>query len=297
MAMAPGAGQPAPNSGSHSPGCLARGDHRAPWYGRDIAVYGWPDFLGLIRHDAIVIGQTRTAEFIAQNGWIAYGQRAIEFTFKSFWGVFGWLGVFLDSRVYLGLAVLSGITAGGLILRVARGKWQMANGKRQMAIRLLIVSTLLTFSIYAWYNAQFVQHQGRYLFTALIPIALAFAAGWDAALRSPNGRLLGVALGILGVGLTTWSLLTGRGLPKWPLAIVGGFAGGLMIVDCGQRAPLFRALRAPRSPRLVEAFSLLRVSPATWRAVRSLAFALPYAALPFLSLYALFGAIAPQLGR
>ena len=71
-----------------------------PWYARDIYVYGWPDFLGLIRHEQVVVGQTRTAEFIAQNGWPAYWQRAAEWTFKSFVGVFGWMGVWLDSRVY-----------------------------------------------------------------------------------------------------------------------------------------------------------------------------------------------------
>jgi hypothetical protein len=31
---------------------------------------------------------------------------------------------------------------------------------------------------YLYYNVTFVQHQGRYLFPALIPIGLAFAIGW-----------------------------------------------------------------------------------------------------------------------
>ena len=33
-----------------------------PWYARNIAIYGWPDFLGLIRHDQIVTGQMRTVQ-------------------------------------------------------------------------------------------------------------------------------------------------------------------------------------------------------------------------------------------
>ncbi len=87
-----------------------------PWYARNLWVYGWPDFLGLIRHDAIVAGQTRTLEFISQNGWLVYGGRAVEWTFKSFWGIFGWMGAWLDSRVYFALAVLSGVVVGGGVL-------------------------------------------------------------------------------------------------------------------------------------------------------------------------------------
>ena len=90
-----------------------------PWYARDIWAYGWPDFLGLQRHDAIVVGQMRAAEFIAQNGWDIYWRRAIEWTFKSFVGVFGWMGVWLDSRVYFALAVLGGIRWVGGLMRNA----------------------------------------------------------------------------------------------------------------------------------------------------------------------------------
>ena len=56
-----------------------------PWYARDIAVYGWPDFLGLTRHDQIVVGQLRAADFVAQQGWRAYWLRAVRDTFRSFW--------------------------------------------------------------------------------------------------------------------------------------------------------------------------------------------------------------------
>ena len=161
-----------------------------PWYARDVAVYGWPDFLGLTRHDQIVVGQTRTGEFLAQVGWNAYMRRALEFTFKSFWGVFGWLGVFMDSRAYFLVALLSGVAAGGLVLRIADRGLRIGDSiadqstirNRKSAIVLLAISALLTLLTYAWYNTQFVQHQGRYLFTALIPIALAFALGWEAAL-------------------------------------------------------------------------------------------------------------------
>ena len=254
-----------------------------PWYARDVAVYGWPDFLGLTRHDQIVVGQTRTGEFLAQVGWSAYIRRALEFTFKSFWGVFGWLGVFMDSRVYFLVALLSGIAAGGLLLRIANCKWQIAptssewplrvaNGESSLVTRhsslvLLAISALLTLLTYAWYNTQFVQHQGRYLFTALIPIALAFALGWEAALWPRAGRILAAVLIGFAVGLAAWGVLSHTGLPKWPLMITAMLAAGLFL--------------------------------ASWlpRKLQPVLFAAPYALFVLLDLYALFKAIGPQLAR
>ena len=43
---------------------------------------------------------------------------------------------------------------------------------------LLSLWFALTVGGYVYYNLTFVQHQGRYLFPALIPIGLAFAIGW-----------------------------------------------------------------------------------------------------------------------
>jgi hypothetical protein len=282
-----------------------------PWYIRNVAVYGWPDFFGLIRHDQIVVGQLRTVEYLAQYGWNSYLQRLVEFTFKSFWGVFGWLGVFMDSRVYMALAVLSGVVAGGLGLWMADGGWRMANGEwrasshhaarttqhaprsTHYAARLLAISALLTFLSYAWYNIQFVQHQGRYLFTALIPIGLAFAIGWEAAVRPPNGRLLAAGLVLAGAGLVAWERLAGHGLPKWPLAIIALVAAGLVLADFGQRIPWAQAARSvgPGSaPRVTH-----HATRNTQHVIRAILFALPFALLPLLSFYALFKAIVPQL--
>ena len=67
---------------------------------------------------------------------------------------------------------------------VARGKDE--GGRRQeeapksSGSRMLDHLTLwfaLTFGGYVYYNLTFVQHQGRYLFPALIPIGLVFAIG------------------------------------------------------------------------------------------------------------------------
>ena len=102
---------------------------------------------------------------------------------------------------------------------------------RKSALVLLAISALLTLLTYAWYNTQFVQHQGRSLFTALIPIALAFALGWEAALWLRAGRILAAVLIGFTVVLAAWGVLSHTGLPKWPMMITAVLAAGLFVAS------------------------------------------------------------------
>ncbi len=247
-----------------------------PWYARDLHVYGWPDFLGLRRHDLIVVGQLRPADYLALHGWGPYVRQLIIETFESFWAVFGWMGVFVDVRIYQALAVLSLTVAGGLALheRQARIGATLTAGQR-LALRVLAASAVFSVLVYAWYNGQFVQFQGRYLFTALIPVAIAFGLGWDQALRSPgNLRLLAGGLLFLAVALAGWGLLAAHSLPKWPIAMA--LVGATILAACS----CVSCAEESRSARLLH----------------GLMFAAPYAGLSLLAVYALFGAIVPQLG-
>ncbi len=239
-----------------------------PWYARNVWAYGWPDILGLRRHDEIVVGQMRTPEFIAQFGVAAYWRRTVEWTFKSFWGVFGWMGVWLDSRFYLLVALLSGTALGGFALRVLPflTRRSVPATAKCRAAWLLSLSALLTLLAYAWYNLTFLQHQGRYLFTALIPLALAYAWGWDAALRPRNARLLTAALAVFAVALAAWGVIGSAGLPKWPLALTAALGAALAVAS-------FLPAR-----------------------LRSLAYAGVFALLPLLAAYALYTGIVGQLG-
>ena len=162
----------------------------AGWWLRNLAVYGWPDFLGLIQHEQVVHGQLRTGDWLSQHGFMDYLWQLPRATFTSFWGQFGWMALPLRGwRISFALAIsfvaLCGVPA-------AVRQW------RQPAARLLIAQFALTVLVYLGYNLTFVQWQGRYLYPALIPIALLWARG-ALALTDRAGRhalLLQLALAI-----------------------------------------------------------------------------------------------------
>ncbi|MBN1889127.1 MAG: glycosyltransferase family 39 protein [Thermoflexales bacterium] len=147
-----------------------------PWWLRNVGVYGWPDVMGLVRHNAVVVGQPTTTWWIEQYGWASLAQRLFTFTFQSFWGQFGWMTVPLSPRYYLALGALSvAALAGCLWAAWPRRRELLADARFQ----LLGAWVGLTLLMYLYYNLGFVQHQGRYLFPALIPLGLAFSVGWQ----------------------------------------------------------------------------------------------------------------------
>ena len=84
-----------------------------PWYARNAQLYGHLDILGRRWHDAVVVGQLRTGDFLAQAGLGGLLERMGVWSFDSFWGVFGWMGVWMDGRVYTALLAFSLATGVG----------------------------------------------------------------------------------------------------------------------------------------------------------------------------------------
>lgn len=148
----------------------------ALWWARNLAVYGWPDLLGLAAHDRVVADQLRTAELIDEVGVNAWLQRALGTTFTSFWGQFGWMALPLQGHLLMPPLLLSLAAATGLPLsaRVSGGR-----GLR-LLWRALWLAVGLGLLAYVYYNLEFVQLQGRYLYPALLPLALLTARGLDA---------------------------------------------------------------------------------------------------------------------
>ena len=236
-----------------------------PWLARNVAVYGWRDPLGLARHNSVVVGQPRTAAWVAQYGWAGLLARMARTTFQSFWGQFGWMGVPLQPAVYQALALFSALLAIGF------AGWKLDRRRIVPAVpspggALLALSALLTLASYLWYNLTFVQHQGRYLFPALIPLAVGAALGLEWLLSLPVARWAAAVAGGSG------ALLLLGGLAWEGLSPLPGVAA------LGLSALLAGTALLPRLGR--------------WVALAALA-----AGLVALDLYALFGAILPMLAR
>jgi len=156
------------------------------WWLRNIGAYGFPDFLGLGAHDAVVADQPRTMDYVDKHGWINYTRQLIAVTFKSFWGQFGWMALPLDSVlggwIYRGFALL---TLAGLSGSLLAARSSPASENSDMIacrhIRIIFTAAILIVLLACfYYNLEFLQWQGRYLFPALIPIALSLVAGIDA---------------------------------------------------------------------------------------------------------------------
>ena len=234
------------------------------WWIRNITVYGWPDLMGLIRHDEVVLGQPLTADWLAREGVVPFLRNAIWTTFRSFWGQFGWMGVVLDLRIYQALAIFSSLTIYGALWRLLDSVQAGIEARQRDALVLLGTSAVLTIGMFVVYNLTYVQHQGRYLFPALPLLALGTALGWErlAEPRLAVGTALALLLTITGVGVI--GLIQGD-LALWPIAMLG--AAGL-------------------------ALPTLAFSPGRWRGVFGGGWLLAMAAL---DLWCLFGFIVPML--
>lgn len=164
----------------------------ATWWGRNALVYGFPDVLGLAAHNAVVVGQPRTADLIAANGLAVYWREYLSVTHHSFWGQFGWMGVPMQPHAYLLTGAFMLWALAGLAILFARFRAEQVIPARRAALWMLMSAGLASVVVYAYYNLTFVQFQGRYLYTGLIPLGL------------------GVALGAWG-----WGLVLRRWLPAW----------------------------------------------------------------------------------
>ncbi|MCS7220481.1 MAG: glycosyltransferase family 39 protein [Anaerolineae bacterium] len=268
-----------------------------PWWVRNWLVYGPGDILGLRQHNLVVVGQPRTSEWLAQMGSVELLRQAGVTTFRSFWGQFGWMGVLMDSRIYLALAILSAVIAVGCLVAVwevlqpgrrpgphvrpraieslERGEQHHSDesspatminegSAQRQVIAWMLVWLLLTIGAYVWYNLTFVQHQGRYLFPALPVWGLCFAVGLDRVLQPRLSQWMAGLLLIATLGYLVFGLSRGH-VSRWTAALGGGAGIALGFVG---------------------------LTPARWRGVY---LALVYLGMAALDLLALFGFIVPQL--
>ncbi len=165
----------------------------SPWLLHQVTTYGWTDPLALNRHSSVVFDQPRFPGLSPD-----YVVQFLTISFHSFWAQFGWMAIVAAPRLYWAWGVLTLLAVVGLAL--FRG-WT-----GQPVWRLLLATVLGAFAAYLVYNLAFEQPQGRYLFTAIVPLAMFLVSGWN-ALTPTRARPAGaLAIGIVLVGLNAYAL-------------------------------------------------------------------------------------------
>ena len=190
------------------------------WWARNLAVYGWPDITGQIRHAQVVVGQPRTRDWLASMGAVALIERAAITTFQSFWGQFGWMGVVMDRRLYRAAAILTALSGWGALVALLDGLRRGLSPRRRDALILLGSEALLTCLLYVGYNVTFVQHQGRYLFPALPALMMAMAVGLHRLSEKRLAEATAAILALTMLALGAWGVLHGH-IPRWSLGEMG----------------------------------------------------------------------------
>ena len=267
-----------------------------PWWIRSIRLYGAWDFLGLRWHDLVVAGQPTTMEWIARHGVVTYSERAFDLTFRSFWGVFGWLGVFMDVRIYTALLVVTGVLFLGLLwtmIRMISGEpdTDVTDYQRWVLIAFAVMVAAVTAS-YIWYNTKFVQHQGRYFFWGLLPISTFIALGWREVMRPLQGAITGILAAILAIAFAFTGTISGE-VDEWTILIISLVAVALLL------QPLLSigvdGYTLPWLPQRTKRLIVAPMSARTGVVLRFLAWSFPFLLLIILNLLIPTLYIVPQL--
>ncbi|MBI3978254.1 MAG: hypothetical protein HY331_08720, partial [Chloroflexi bacterium] len=191
------------------------------WFIRNAMVYGGLDLLGWQRHAAVVVGQPRT-----ELGLAAVEHFAV-LTFQSFWAQLGWMAVPAQPNAYRALLAISVVAVLGLLAFLIN---PAPLDRRQWAgLALLGLALAIVFAQMAQYNLQFIQPQGRYLFPAIVPIAVFWSLGIAQVLRAPALRPVAVVLILVAALFGIWQVR--QIAPVGITAVVGGAIGLLALAS------------------------------------------------------------------
>jgi 4-amino-4-deoxy-L-arabinose transferase-like glycosyltransferase len=135
-----------------------------PWFARNTLTYGAWDVMGLQIHDEIAVGQPRTESEVERRGVANTIINGVQTSFNSFWGQFGWMKAPLQPREYQVLWLVHGAALLGWGVLAWR---RIRSGHQPFAADMLLLFSawfLVNLALLLYYNLEFVQYQGRYLF-------------------------------------------------------------------------------------------------------------------------------------
>ena len=122
--------------------------------------------------------------------------------FKSFWGSFGWRGVWLPNSAYWALAgVTAAVVLGGLRAALgARSRGEASGGRAGYLgfgfLAVLVAWGLAIVRAQAYQGALSYLSHGRYAFVAIVPFALCFTLGWRGLFPARRERVALMAYGL-----------------------------------------------------------------------------------------------------
>lgn len=180
--------------------------------GRQPELLGRPLFLSLERLLPVPAGFFSRA--VSPAAWDTAAQLRyalfVVFTWASFWGYYGWLTRPLPGPIYLFLAAATLAAAWGLLRRLPTLGYRWRRGDLSSEDQVLVLSflALLFILVQTWLPmiGQAWQPQGRYLFSALLPIAVLLLLGWEAVFPALWQRyfLPILAAALLALNLASW---------------------------------------------------------------------------------------------
>jgi 4-amino-4-deoxy-L-arabinose transferase-like glycosyltransferase len=175
-----------------------------PWWIRNQVLYGDP--LAVKAFNDAFIGSPKAIEFIRMTGVFGYwtgasslGVGVLNWTMRSFLGMFGYMNVFLPMPLYTAFYVLLGILTIGRLAAFRRPEMAESHGPRLLGT----IFFLLILAFYLRFNSEYFQAQARYLFPALAPISLFLGIG----LCALGGKRPWLAIGayiVAFVALNAW---------------------------------------------------------------------------------------------
>ncbi|MGO8672934.1 MAG: hypothetical protein ACLQVD_16430 [Capsulimonadaceae bacterium] len=197
----------------------------APWMIRNTLLYGDPFVQKLFKESYPNTPHTDViTHFIYHDSLAGYLGGVAKWTFASFWGVFDSMTAFWGRSPHAGNPSLTGplppiygvlvviclVALAGLILYFRTNRPDPARASLLWSFILLIFATGYGFLMFI---LEFFQAQGRYYFTALVPLALFFALGLR-GLAPARTAFLAVTVAVL-VGMAALNVYTIVGL-LWP---------------------------------------------------------------------------------
>jgi hypothetical protein len=107
-------------------------------------------------------------------------EAALKGTFRSFWATFGWMTIGFPERIYQTLTGVTLIALGGLVWRL-RSQKAGAKADRRLFLVQALAAVLAIAVLITWFVTSpngVAYYQGRYLFGAIVPIAIVLVSGW-----------------------------------------------------------------------------------------------------------------------